>query len=227
MRLNVNVWYMINYPLSFQRILSRSKDNRKNVLREIKRKSFHLFSLTVPVIYFLSSGSKVVVLLYIATWLLISILIEVLRLRAYALFPFKSVYDAITRPHERRALAAYVYFLLGSMVVVTFFGLDIAVLAVTTAAIGDALAAIIGTAKGTRLLKTVPRRSFEGTLTGVVAVFLTGLLFTPLIPVSTLSLVFAALTFGFIDVLRIPIDDNFTHPLVLALTLTLLKGYGV
>lgn len=113
-------------------------------------------------------------------------------------------------------MAAYVYWFAGSLPVVLLLNKPVAILTIAVTLLGDTFAALFGVAFGSHKLPTNSRKSWEGTLAGTATSFLVAFLFSSSnLPLSMVS----AAVFAIIDMLKLPIDDNFLMPLVLGLAL--------
>ena len=208
-------------------IVFRSMRDRGVAYREARRKSLHVFGLTAILAYWYFD--KVIAILFIAGCLLVSVLIEMVRLRSYALYPFKAVVEAIARPHEVRALAAHVYFFAGALIVTFICSKEATIIAIGTSIIGDASAAIVGTLIGRRKWPFNPRKSIEGSVACFITSLLSSFLLTQAMHVYRLDLsafytASAALTMTLTDAPRLPVDDNFLAPIAVGLALTIMEA---
>lgn len=205
----------------------RCMRDRGVVYREVKRKSLHVFGLTVILAYWYFD--KVVAIFFISGSLLASILMEVARLRSYALYPFKAVVEAVTRPHEVRALAAHVYFFAGALITTFICSKEATITAIGASIIGDASAAIVGTLIGRHKWFFNPRKSVEGSIACFITSLLSSFLLTQAIYVYRFDLlalyaISTALTMTLTDALRLPVNDNFLAPIAVGLILTIMEA---
>lgn len=130
------------------------------------------------------------------------------------------------RGQERTSMAAYVYWFAGSLPVVLLLSKPVAILTIAVTLLGDTFAAIFGVAFGNHKLPTNSGKSWEGTVAGTTTSFLV----TFLLSSSNLQLsIVSAAVFATIDMLKLPIDDNFLMPLVvgLALQVTIFVQTGI
>jgi len=190
--------------------------------REVSRKLFHLTILVVVILYYFSN--KPTTLLWCAIFLLGFVLSDIIRVKAYYLFPFplRKMADTVTRPFERRTLGAAVYFTIGALTTVFLFEKIIAIAAVTIAAAGDGMAAVTGIALGRHKISKDSQKTVEG----AIGAFLTSLglsLFfffeTPLLWPIIISLVAASVVVS-VDLVELPIDDNLILSIILGLAIT-------
>jgi dolichol kinase len=188
--------------------------------REVSRKLFHLTILVVVILYYFSN--KPTTLLWCAIFLLGFVLSDIIRVKAYYLFPLRKLSDTVTRPFERRALGAAVYFTIGALTTVFLFEKIIAIAAVTIAAAGDGMAAVIGIAFGRHKISKDSQKTVEG----AIGAFLTSLglsLFfffeTPLLWPIIISLVAATVVVS-VDLVELPTDDNLMLSIILGFAIT-------
>lgn len=149
---------------------------------------------------------------------------DVLRLRyskvnALALRYF----GKIMRREELRSITGNSFYILGLICLVLFFSKPIALLSVLFLAIGDPIAAIVGTHWGKHRL--IGKKSVEGALanwvtTGLVSFafgwFFLGLDFSQSMVLGLLGGTISTI----VELIPFPIDDNFTIPVGSALVLT-------
>jgi len=188
--------------------------------REVSRKLFHLTILVVVILYYFSNKSTT--LLWCAIFLLGFVYSDIIRVKAYYLFPLRKLSDTVTRPHERRTLGAAVYFTLGALTTVFLFEKLIAIAAVTIAAFGDGMAAVTGIALGRHKISKDSQKTVEG----AIGAFLTSLglsIFfffeTPLFWPIIISIVAASVVVS-VDLVELPIDDNLILSIILGFAIT-------
>jgi len=112
------------------------------------------------------------------------------------------------RRHEHAELAGSSYLALGCLLAAMLFPRPVAVAAMGYLILGDGLAGLIGRTLGRRRLAF--GKSVEGTLAGLVANLVVGLLVLPAWPLALLGAVLASL----IELLPLPLDDNLAIPLI-------------
>lgn len=184
--------------------------------RELLRKTIHLSGVTVPVVYYFFNRDYA--LLYTSLALISFVVLEYIRIRAHSIFPFVRTADSIQRQREKIAMAANVYFCIAAVISIYFLGDSAIVIGLSTALISDAAAAITGVGLGRHLLKN--GKSLEGSVGGVLtAIFISSVLGADLIT----SLVLGGI-FLFVDLLDFGFDDNFTMPLLMALTVQVMRA---
>jgi dolichol kinase len=191
---------------------------RTLLLNEARRKTFHFLGLLLVGLYYYST--KQIVILVASIALLASLTAEYVRLRTYPLRLFDFLVNKMLRGHERTSMAAYVYWFAGSLPVILLLSKMLAMTTIAVTLLGDTLAALVGVALGRHKLPMNPSKSWEGTFAGTVTSFFVTLLLSSILtsPNLPLSLV-AAAVFAVVDIIRLPIDDNFLMPLLIGLSL--------
>jgi dolichol kinase len=181
---------------------------------EIPRKFFHMFGSIIAWVYLFSPLSYKTALGILACYAFAMLVIDVVRLMLPSLNSnFTRTFGALMRSTEVKTLNTSTYFVLGSLVAMTFFPKPVAVVAILYLAFGDPLAAIVGMRFG----KT---RFFGKSIEGSAACFLVCLViglpfFAP--PVA----LFGALTATLSELMPFPINDNFRIPILSGLALML------
>ena len=110
------------------------------------------------------------------------------------------------------------------MVVILFFPKPIVLLSVAFLALGDPVAAVVGTLYGRH--KLIGKKSLEGALANFalswLAVFFIAMFYFQLSPIKVLTLAWVGAFISMVaELLPLPVDDNFTIPVASALLLTL------
>lgn len=182
---------------------------------ELIRKSIHLCSLSIPVIYQFISRQRALEIL-----LPLTVVFVVIDLARYS-YPavarwFYSWFGFLLRRHERDArekrLNGATYVLLASTICVFLFPKVIAVTAIAILIISDSTSALIGRRFG-------KRRFFKKTLEGSVAFFLSAVVVVLVTPkVSGLQQeyligVFGAAVGALVESSPLPLDDNLSVPI--------------
>jgi dolichol kinase len=193
-----------------------------NYRDEVVRKLIHLFSLSIPVIYYFISRDSAMLILGILTF--IALVIDFGR----HLYPsigkvFYSIFGFLLRKHEvdsnKKNLNGATYVLISALVCVLVFPKVLFVTAFTILIVSDTLAALIGRKYGkTKFLS----KSFEGTLTFFISASIV-VLFTPKVEgrleeyligftAASVGCIVENISFGFAD-------DNLSIPLAIGLTM--------
>jgi len=184
------------------------------------RKLFRLTGLLFPAVYLWTS--KEVTLAFALVLLILFLTLEGLRFRRAAvnevLFRYGSV---ILREGERTRLTAITWFLLGALPAVLLFTRQVAVTAWLFFLFGDVAAELVGTRWGrTRVLG----KTLEGSLACLATCFIVGLAAWAWLGMPWPAVVAGALAATVIELLPLPMDDNFTVPLVAGLAMIPFTG---
>lgn len=194
---------------------------------EFKRKAIHLFALSIPIGYYLLP--KTPSLLILAPFVLGSILMDIIRLRKLPLHGILNrLLGAVLREHESRDFSGSSYILSASFLTILLFEKSVAVAAICFIILGDIAAAMIGRKYGkTRLrwtwLKENANRNSQKTWEGSLSCFVACLVVAVTVPSFPLWIgVVGALVATVVEGASLPIDDNFSVPLVSGLVMHLL-----
>jgi len=184
------------------------------------RKLFRLTGLLFPALYLWTS--KEVTLAFTIVLLGFFLGLEGLRFRRSAvneaLFRYGSV---ILRKEERTRLTAITWFLLGALPTVLFFTRQVAVTAWFFFLFGDVAAELVGTRWGrTRVLG----KTLEGSLACLTTCLIVGLAAWAWLRTPWSAVVAGALAATVIELLPLPMDDNFTVPLIAGLAMMPFAG---
>lgn len=189
---------------------------------ELVRKLIHLFSLSIPIIYYFISRNEGIIILSVMTF--ISLIAEALRYYApsFNIF-FTSAFGFLLRKHEvdskRKNLTGATYVFISALICIILFPKLIFITAFSILIISDIMAALIGRRYGKHKFLA---KSLEGTLaffiSAILVVFLTPKFLG--LPEEYVIAIFAAavgaiaenISFGFAD-------DNLSVPLSVGLTM--------
>jgi len=188
----------------------------------LKRGISHLFcGLFAPLIALFLPIKVVLISLGAITCLFL--IIELLRLRLPLVNRwFIWLLKPLLRQEEELRLTGASYMLIASLATLLVFQRDIAILALSFLAIGDAMAAIVGGHIGRVgfLGKTV-----EGDLTCFISCLATGFIFYHLgLNISLLMVLAGSLGAAVMETVPLPIDDNLTMPLFAGLLMTIVPA---
>lgn len=174
---------------------------------ELNRKLVHLSSLFIPIgIYFLPKRTCVQ-LLFFLTLLFLSI--EILRMVHQPTSKiFYTFFGPLLRRKERFTLTGSTTLLMSSLVCVLIFQRPIAVAALCFLIVGDTMAALVGKSFG-RI--KVFRKTIEGSLACLGTCVVIVLVVPPLEFFVGLT---GAVVATLIELLPIPLDDNFLIPIL-------------
>ena len=183
---------------------------------ELRRKSLHFFAMIIPVGYAVLPESVAWRLLILGSAGVVCLDLIRLghpRVKSYV----KARAGELIRTHESGSLLGSSYLVISAIITILLFSKPIAVCALLFLTLGDTVAAIIG--------KVVGRvRVFNKTLEGTAACFVTCCLAGAAVPGVVLETVVAgAAVATLVELLPIPIDDNFRIPLSSGFVMQLLE----
>lgn len=187
---------------------------KEGIKKEILRKSLHVVGITIPLSYLLFGKNFAV--LYTSSLIIISLFVELLRIRAPILFPINKIIESISRKYEKTALASYVYFLMAALLATFFLSMKAVVIGLTSALLGDAVAAVLGRAFGKHNVKD---KTMEGDLAGVFTVIAITLLLTN----NPFMSIIMGFCFSIFDLVDFKFDDNFVIPFGMSLAYEVLE----
>jgi dolichol kinase len=195
------------------RVKGEARAAAGRVKDEAPRKAIHLSSISIPLgmLYLpLVWGRRI--LIVIALTLLVVDLVKIPQPTARSYFT--AFFGHLIRRHEHGGITSSTYLVISALLATYLFEREVAAAALVFLIVGDTLAAIVGKAWGRT-------RIFDKTLEGFLAGFVTSLaaawLIVPVIPLPALAI--AALVAAIVEILPIPVDDNFRIPLVAGLVL--------
>lgn len=180
---------------------------------EAPRKAIHLMSIVIPlgILHLPIDVTRRGLLL--ATLLFLGIDLARLhdaRVRTY----FTKFFGRLIRRHERNDLLASTYMLVSALLATALFSREVAAAAYLFLVVGDTVAALVGKAWGrTRVFG----KTLEGFAAGFAASFVSAILLVPGLSWGVLAA--GALAAAIVEILPIPIDDNFRIPLLSGLVL--------
>ena len=139
-----------------------------SIRRELTRKAIHLASAAVPIALAAGIGRRFT-LLVLATLALVATGVE----RARATSPsaasrFNAIFQPLLRSHEARAITGATWLILSLFAAVLLLPIDIAIAATWAAAVGDAVAALVGMRFG-RHRSARDGKSLEGSIACLLA----------------------------------------------------------
>lgn len=183
------------------------------VRSEAPRKAIHLIALSIPIglLYIPITPARRILMGIAAALLLVDLAkIHQPRLRSY----FLRFFGHLIRRHERSEVTGSTYLVVSAVVVSYLFDVQVAAASLVFLIIGDTLAAMVGKAWGrTRIFD----KTLEGFLAGWISSFLVAWALVPAF--GPWPLLIAAFVGAVVEILPIPVDDNFRIPLVTALVL--------
>ena len=185
-------------------------------LQELKRKSVHLSSISIPVLYnWIPSETFSKWLVLGATSIFLGTdLLKLRNRRFYRLF--MSVLGRLLRVHETRELVGSTYVMLAATATIFCFSKPVAMAAMGFLVLGDTAAALFG--------KTYGRLRYLGkSVEGSLACFLACMVVAALVPGLSLEVGLAGAAVATIaELVPVPVDDNFRIPFASATVMELM-----
>ena len=176
-------------------------------LSELNRKLVHLASLSIPIGIQVIGKDICLKILFFLTVLFLSI--EILRMvhRPTSKI-FYTLFGPILRRKERFTLTGSTTLLMSSLVCVFIFDEHIAIAALCFLIVGDTMAALVG--------KTYGRiKVFRKTIEGSLACLATCVIVVFVVPdLKTAAGLIGAMVATVVELLPIPLDDNFLIPIL-------------
>ncbi|MFZ2324743.1 MAG: dolichol kinase [Ignavibacteriaceae bacterium] len=189
---------------------------------ELVRKLIHLFSLSIPVIYYFIPSKLSITILAILT--IFALIIDIGRFFSSSIANiFYKVFGFLLRKHEldkkKKNLTGATYVLISALICAIIFPKVIFVTAFTILIISDTMAALIGRKFGK---KKFLRKSFEGTLSFFISASIV-IFFTPKVgnfPMEYLIGIIAAFVGAIVENVSYGFaDDNLSIPLSVGFTM--------
>ena len=176
---------------------------------EYIRKIIHLFSLIIPFGYLYLITDKYVMVQILIVFNVIFLFFDITRHRiVWIQSIFKYFFNDMLRGHEQRGhLTGATWVIIGSLISILIFTKYVAVIALIFMSLGDTAAGLIGQKFGKH---KVGNKTWEGFLAGLIICIIVAINF-PFLPLK-ISLV-GALVAMIMELLPIPLDDNFKIPL--------------
>lgn len=194
---------------------------------EFRRKAIHLFALSIPIGY--SLLPKTPSILILAPFVLGAIGIDIIRLKRLPLHGMLNrLLGPVLREHESQDFAGSSYILSASFLTILLFEKAAAVAAISFIILGDIAAAMIGRKFGRTkirfsLMRTDSNRNNQKSLQGSLSCLLACLAVAAVVPHLPLWVgLVGALMATVAEGINLPIDDNFSVPLISGLVMHLL-----
>ena len=198
---------------------------------EFKRKAIHLVALAIPIGY--SPLPKFLSLLILTPFALGSIVIDIIRLKRLPLHGFLDrLIGPMLREHEDSNFTGSSYILTAAVLSILLFDKSVAIAAISFIILGDIAAALIGRRYGKLKInwnfarsdiQTGPNLSKKKTFEGSWACLFMCILVALIVPGLPLWIgVVGAFVATVVEALPIPIDDNFSVPLISGMVMHIL-----
>ena len=190
-------------------------------VNEIIRKLIHISSLAIPLIYFFLIKDKNIMSAILIILTLLSLLIEYVRLNRdgfVKIFFHKHLKSTLRSNELKGNLTGATWMLIGFTFSVIIFDFEVSVLALLFLSIGDAVAALVGSALP---IGKIWGKSILGSLSGFLFCVFLGLIINDTL--SSQIIIFGAISGMFIELIPLKINDNFSIPIFSGLIMQILK----
>jgi len=178
-------------------------------LSEYKRKLIHLFNLAIPFGYLYVFPEKWVFVKLLSIVMVLFIIFDILRHKvAWVKSLFSLFIDSMLRSHEQEGkLTGATWVMIGAVISIILFSKPVAIIALIFMSLGDTAAGLIGQRYGKH---KIWNKSWEGFFGGLFVCIIIGMNYSLLPMTISLSGAVAAMV---MEILPIPLDDNFKIPL--------------
>jgi len=178
-------------------------------LSEYKRKLIHLFNLAIPFGYLYVFPEKWVFVKLLSILMVLFIIFDILRHKvAWVKSLFTLFIDSMLRSHEQEGkLTGATWVMIGAVISIILFSKPVAIIALIFMSLGDTAAGLIGQRYGKH---KIWNKSWEGFFGGLFVCIIIGMNYSLLPLTISLSGAVAAMV---MEILPIPLDDNFKIPL--------------
>jgi len=178
-------------------------------LSEYKRKLIHLFNLAIPFSYLYVFPEKWVFVKFLSILMVLFIIFDILRHKvAWVKSLFTLFINSMLRSHEQEGkLTGATWVMIGAVISIILFSKPVAIIALIFMSIGDTAAGLIGQRYGKH---KIWNKSWEGFFGGLFVCIIVGMNYSLLPMTISLSGAVAAMV---MEILPIPLDDNFKIPL--------------
>ncbi len=188
---------------------------------ELRRKLLHLLAVFIPVGYYLWPSEAQAKALLVGS-MIVAIAVDTFRLgepRYRNLL--HSLSGELIRPGEKTNLLGSTCLLISSAITVFLFSKEVAVAALCFLIVGDTVAALVGRRFGR--IHLFGRKTVAGSL----ALFVSTVGVGSLIPgLSGGTVLAGAVVAAVVEALPLPLDDNFSIPILSGVAMTLARALG-
>jgi dolichol kinase len=186
--------------------------------KEILRKTIHLSSLWIPIVYFFSSRAFMVTVLIAACLAVVAL--DLCRLTMPSCRQLISgMFDKIMRLHEREGkLSGASFMLIGALATVLLFPKEVAITALAVLMVSDTCASLVGMCFGKKQGSKTWQGSAAFIVSGWIVVALCGVLLELNVIAGTIAVIGGAVVEALSGKLRI--DDNVTIPLAVGMIMS-------
>ena len=206
---------------TFLEDLNNSTVSKPVMVKELRRKSVHLFAMIIPILYMIVPRRESLLILAVCAF--ISILLDLLKYYEKGFRRlFLRVAGNMLRRREFKRFTSSSYILCAALVSIVAFDRWVAVSVLTFIVLGDFAAAIFGRRFGKH--KTVGNKTLEGSLAFFIAAYTGAIAFKLITGIDAPwpALFTGALTATVVEALPLGIDDNLTVPILTGVLLQLM-----
>jgi len=183
-----------------------------NIWHEVKRKSFHLAGLSIPIAYYFVPDKKTGVII-LGSVTAFYFFCELLRfINPEFKHFFWRLFSSLLRRHEREDVTGTGYFLIGALLSIILFKKIPAIVCLYFLILGDFFAALVGIKWGRT--KIFPPKSLEGSLACLFVCLLAALAHTLLHKLDPIVAVAGAFTATIAELVPLGVNDNLTIPII-------------
>ena len=178
-------------------------------INEYKRKLIHVFNLIIPLSYLYVFPEKWQMIKVLTSLMVLFIFTDIFRHKiGWIQSFFKSFFNSMLRSHEMDGkLTGATWVMISAVITITLFSKPVAIIALIFMSLGDATAGLIGKRFGKH---KIGDKTWEGFFGGLIVCIIIALNFTSLPLVVSLI---GAITAMIMELIPIPLDDNFKIPL--------------
>ena len=178
-------------------------------LKEYLRKLIHIFNLSIPIGYMYIVPEKWMMVLILFGISILFLFVDIMRHRVPIVKNlFGNIFGSMLRSHERDGkLTGATWVMFGSVITIMLFSKQVAIIALIFMSIGDTAAGLIGQRFGKH---KIWNKSWEGFIAGLAVCIIIALNYK-LLPIHVS--VAGAIAAMVMELLPIPLDDNFKIPL--------------
>jgi dolichol kinase len=189
----------------------------KKLTTELYRKAIHISSIAIPLMYrYVLHENRRVAFYILFPIAVIFIFLEIMRLehRTFKRIIYRTV-GILFRRHEFKDFSGACYVFVSAVFCIAFFDPGVAFVALSSLAVGDTFAALVGMRWGRRKIRNLGK-SVEGSLACFIVTFGYSLFF-----VHPATAFFGALATSVAEAMNIPVDDNIKIPIFSGIIMTI------
>ena len=181
-------------------------------LSEYKRKLIHLFNLAIPFSYLYIFPEKWVFVKFLSILMVLFIIFDILRHKvAWVKSLFTLFINSMLRSHEQEGkLTGATWVMIGAVISIILFSKPVAIIALIFMSLGDSAAGLIGQRYGKH---KIWNKSWEGFFGGLFVCIIIGIIYSLLTTLPMTISLSGAVAAMVMEILPIPLDDNFKIPL--------------